>query len=194
VFSKLVHRGEVVVAVRGEHVRLDDGARGDNPHQLAFDDALGLLGIFDLVADRDLVPGLDQLGDIAVGGVKRHPTHGNALTLGQGDIEHAACLLGILEKHFIEIAQAEHENGFAGDLVLDRPVLAHHWCRIGSAWGFGQGSTSGNHSNDFDPIAFVDPDFGKAISTHSLFVDLDHDDSWIQALFGEQVKDALASP
>ena len=71
-------------AARVQEAVLGQGARRDHPHHVAADDRLvaalpASAGIFHLLADRDLEPGADQLGQIGLGGVNRHARHGDRL-------------------------------------------------------------------------------------------------------------------
>ena len=63
---------EEVVALLVEHGVGKRSARGDDLDYITLDYALGLFGIFDLLADGDLAPELDEFGQIAFHGVVRH--------------------------------------------------------------------------------------------------------------------------
>ena len=77
-FARPAQAGEKVVAVGFENVFFEDRAGRDDPRDLAADDAVRGRGVLHLVADGDLLAGLDQLGEIEVDGVIRHAAHGHA--------------------------------------------------------------------------------------------------------------------
>ena len=59
----------------------------------------------------------------------RHAAHRNGrafflVARGQGDFEFARRSDGVLHEEFVEVAQAEHQQG-VGDLLLDGVVLPH---------------------------------------------------------------------
>jgi hypothetical protein len=70
---------EVVVLARGELLGVGDEPRRDDAHHLPRDDALDLRGVAHLLAERDLAPEREQLGDVAVRGVVRDAGHGDAV-------------------------------------------------------------------------------------------------------------------
>ena len=96
-----------------------------------FNHSLGLFGVLHLVAEGDRAPGPDAAGHIGVHGANRHPRHWNAVILvdriagGHRDAQQFPRLKGILEKHLIEIAHPEEEQGIAA-LGLGFEILAEH--------------------------------------------------------------------
>ena len=121
-----VEPGEIVGARGLEHRIGQHGAGGDDAGDLALDDALGLGGIFHLVAEGDLLAGAQELGQVEVDGVVGDAAHRRALPLGERDAEDFRGDDGILEKHLVEVAQAEEQNGVGGDFRLGAAVLRHH--------------------------------------------------------------------
>ena len=77
-------RAEVVVLILGQHTRFDDGARRDDPDDIPLDDALGERGVFDLLADRNLVALGDEPGCVGFVGVIGHAAHRGALLPAAG--------------------------------------------------------------------------------------------------------------
>jgi hypothetical protein len=68
--------GGQVVRQRGRQgLGLEHGARGDDPGDLAPDESLRLPGVFDLVADGHAIPRGDELGNVSLDRVMRHPAH-----------------------------------------------------------------------------------------------------------------------
>ena len=115
---------------RVEVVRVEQRARRDHAHDLAPDDALGLPGILDLLADRDAVALAHEPGEVAVDGVKRHAAHRNRpagrvlRSRGQRQVERARRDQRVLEEHLVEVAHAKEHDGVA-ILPLGVVVLAH---------------------------------------------------------------------
>ncbi len=75
-WARDVEGGEVVVAFRRQR-RVNCGSGGEDPGDFAADDLLGELGIFHLLADGDPVALAQQAGEVIVGGVVGHATHGH---------------------------------------------------------------------------------------------------------------------
>ena len=122
-------RGEVVVVAAFEERVLGDGAGSHDAGDVAVDEALGFAGVLDLVADGDLVAGLDEALDVGVDGVVRHAGHGDGLVAfaagGEGEAEDARGGLGVVVEHLVEVPHAE-EQDHARVLGFDLQVLAHH--------------------------------------------------------------------
>ena len=101
------------------------GAGRDDAGELALDEFAGL-GRLHLVADGDLDALIEQLLDVAVGGVKGDAGHGHAVAVGQGDAEQLGALFGVLFEDLVEIAEAEHEQRIVRKLGTDLVPLLHH--------------------------------------------------------------------
>ena len=91
------------------------GARADDLHHLALDQALGLGGILHLLADGHGQPGLEQAGQVGVEGVVGHAGQGHrvvalGVAAGQGHAGHRGQGLGVLEEGLVEIAHAEQQQ------------------------------------------------------------------------------------
>ena len=102
-------------------------AGAEDLRDVALDELAGL-GLFDLIADGDFLALPEQLADITFGGVVRDATHRRAVASGEREIEQAGRGLGVVKKHFVEIAEPEQQQRVAGNLGLDAPVLLHHRC------------------------------------------------------------------
>ena len=127
---------EEVVALLVEHGVGERSARGDDLDYIALDYALGLFGIFDLLADGDLAPELDEFGQIAFHGVMGHAGEGQVAGFaggarGQGEAQQARGLFGVVAEHLVEVAHAEEENR-VGVLTLKVHVLLHRRREFGS--------------------------------------------------------------
>ena len=125
-----VETGDIVVPVVLEHTALDDGAGGDHPHDLPFDQPLGQGGVLGLLADSHLVPLGDQAGHIGLVAVEGHAAHGGALLLaallaGQGQVQFPGGRDGVVVEHLVKIADAVKED-LVFMLLFDLQVLFHH--------------------------------------------------------------------
>ncbi len=117
--------GDEIVALRLELAGVEDAAGREDLRDLAPHD-LTRLRCFHLVANGHTPPGLEQLGDVALGRVVGHAAHGRALALGQREVEQARALLGVGEEHLVEIAEPEEQEGVGRDLALEPMILLHH--------------------------------------------------------------------
>ena len=120
---------QVVWLAGGQEVRLDQRARCEHAHDLASHEALGGLRIFDLIADGHRTAGLQEPGDIAGGGMigdaaQRHLIGLVLVPRGQRDLEQARTCDRVLVEHFVEVPDAEEEDGVR-ILLLDLAVLPH---------------------------------------------------------------------
>ena len=112
--------GEVIVPARVEQAVLGQGAGRDDPHDGALDRPLvaaaARLGrVLDLLADRDLEAGADQLREIAVGGMHRHAAHRDVgavvlAALGQRDVERRRRRHRVVEEQLVEIPHAKEQQ------------------------------------------------------------------------------------
>ena len=71
------HRGQVVVGLVVQQRRLDDRARSHYADDPALDQPFGRRRVAQLLADRDLVPLLDELRQVGFQGHRRHPGQGH---------------------------------------------------------------------------------------------------------------------
>ena len=114
----------VEVAGVGERARRHDA------RHFATDEALGLLRILDLLADRDAKALAHQPREIAVGGVVGQAAHRDGAAAGvlgarrQRELEHARGGQRVLVEHLVEVAHAEEHDRVAV-LPLDVEVLPH---------------------------------------------------------------------
>ncbi len=79
--------GDVVVFLLLEELRLDEGARRDDPDDLALDEPFDRFGVFGLLGYGDLVAARDELVDILVGCVEGDAAHRDSLPLRQSEAE-----------------------------------------------------------------------------------------------------------
>ena len=124
-----------LVAIDGGGVGVDPGVeqrpfghgpRGDDPGDLALDDALGQLRVLHLVGDGHLEPRSHQFGQVAFEGVVGEPAHGDPLTFGHDQIQRGADLFRVFEELLVEVPQPEEQDRVGRDGGLGLPVLAHH--------------------------------------------------------------------
>ena len=122
-------RGEVVVVLALEQRVLGHGAGRDHARHVAVHQPLGLARVLDLVAEGDLVSGLDEALDVGVHGMVRHAGHRDGLfalaARGQRQAEQPRGEHRVVVEHLVEIPEAEEQER-AGILRLDLLVLPHH--------------------------------------------------------------------
>jgi hypothetical protein len=120
-----------------EHRRVGDGAGSHDAGHVAVDQAASAFRRADLLADRDLVAGIDEAGDVCLRGVVGNPRHGYPRALshfaaGKDDIEDRGRGFSIGIEGFVEVAEAKEENG-VGKTAFDLKVLAAHGGQGGQA-------------------------------------------------------------
>ena len=116
-------RRQVIVAGVVEQALVHDRSRRDH-----LDDApLGetARGKSYLFADRHLAAGSQQLRQIGLRCVMRHPAHRHAIALGQSDVEDRRRLFGVLGEHLVEVAEPK-EKDRPRLRRLQTKVLPHH--------------------------------------------------------------------
>lgn len=127
--------GEVVVAVFLES-EIIERAGAEDAGDFAADELAG--GDFaDLVANGDAFAGFDEFGHVGAGAVVGDAAHGDVAAFGEGDVEEGRGLAGVVEEHFVEVAEAEEEEGVGGKLAADVLVLAHHGGELRGGHGGG---------------------------------------------------------
>ena len=136
--------------VRGpvQVLRVGERPGGDDAHHLSPHELLALARRLHLLAHRHLASGADQPGDIAVGRVMGNARHGDGplplLARGEGDLEQARALVGVLEEELVKVAEAEEEE-VVGVTLLELPVLQHHWGQRGGQRGRQRRRQPGRH-------------------------------------------------
>ncbi len=121
-------RGEEIILLRS-HLRVDGGAGGEHPRDLAPHQLGRQLWIFHLVANRHLVALADELGNIALGGVVGNAAHGNGNAFflvagGERNLQLTRRHYRVVEKQLVKISHAKEQQR-ARVLFLDRGVLPH---------------------------------------------------------------------
>ena len=127
--------GEEVVAAGFEKGILGQGARSDQPHDVAFHHRFrtalpGFGGVFQLFGDGDAEALADQGEEVAFGSMDRNAAHGDGVAkvepaFGEGDVEGGGGGNGVVEEHLVEVAHPVEEER-AGVLGLDLQILRHH--------------------------------------------------------------------
>ncbi len=118
-------RGDAIRAGVFEEVLVDERARRDHASDGAIDDALRVLGILDLVGDRDAEALLDEPAQVLLGGVMGHARHRHAGgALGEGDAESLVAADGVLAEELVEVAHPEEEQA-ARVRLLEASELPH---------------------------------------------------------------------
>jgi hypothetical protein len=124
-FSRLVNRGEEIIAFRRQHAFVEVGARAEDLGDFAFDQLAGPRFLH-LIANGDLASGPEQSADVGIGGMERNAAHGHGAAAGEGDIKQLRAGLGVFEEHFVEVTQPEQQQRVFGQFVLDATILRHH--------------------------------------------------------------------
>ena len=129
----LVKREEKIVRLLLQDRLFYHRARRDNADHHTPHNALGLLWILHLLADRHFVARFDQFRQIAINAVVRNTSQWNcpirAKTFPrQRNVEHMGRYLRVLIEHFVEITQTKHQN-IGGVLGLDLIILSKKWSR-----------------------------------------------------------------
>ncbi|MCY1414555.1 hypothetical protein D9M71_300080 [compost metagenome] len=143
------HGGQQVVAALVEKCFVADRAGSDDSHHLALHRPLAGRRVTDLLADHHRLAELDQLGQVALGGVEGDTGHRDGVACrlparGQGDVEQLGGFLRVFVEEFVEVAHAV-EHQLIRVLVLQPEVLLHHGC-VGGEVALGHcGWRSGFH-------------------------------------------------
>ena len=137
-----IHGHEQAVALGVEQVRIGHRARRHDALHLALDRALAGRRIADLLADRDRLAELHQLGEIPFDGVVRHARHrnrraGRRAARGERDVEELRRAFRVVVEELVEVAHPV-EQELVRMLRLRAEVLLHHRrvLRCRSARGF----------------------------------------------------------
>ena len=127
------------MAVSGiEQGLVGQGSRGDHPDDVALDQSLGQLRVFELLADRRAEAGLDDLGQVRFERRVGEAGHRHGLIAlvpiagGQGDSQQGRGPLGILAEQLVEVSHPEEQQG-VGIAGLELAILLHHRCQRGLA-------------------------------------------------------------
>ena len=110
---------------------LSQSSSRDDPNNFSFDDAFGQLRIFDLLADRDPNPCLDQLGQVCVErrvGESGHLAGVGAFVFVAGSDCEAKQLVspvGVVTEHLVKVAHPEEQERFRIS-ILQLMILPHH--------------------------------------------------------------------
>src|SRR5690554_6193312 len=123
--------GEVTFSARIEQLFFETEARRDDPDDLARHDPTDGARIGHLLAERDLMPKLRELLDVARDRMMRNACHGDRLIVWplaatrQGDLEKGRCDHRIVEEELVEIAQPK-ENERVGISIFRPEKLLHN--------------------------------------------------------------------
>ena len=149
-------RGQEVLLLAVEQAGIADRARGDHPGHLAADEPLGLGRVLDLVADRHLEPGREQLGEIGLQRVVGHAAHRRLVlaapvwravswTSRMGAARRAS------SKNISKKSPMRYSRMASGCCRLDLQVLAQHGGQ--SAEGEARDGGGGRHGKGVYPEA-----------------------------------------
>ena len=110
--------------------RVLEGSGTNDPGDLAADE-LSRLDLAHLLAQRDAAPGGQQFLHVAARGVIRNAAHRHLTALRQGDVQDRRGLLGIVEKHLVEVPEPEKQEGPWRTVTPQGVILLHHRCCFG---------------------------------------------------------------
>ena len=131
---RAMEREEEVVRGPVQELRVGDGARRDDAHDLAPHQLLALGGRLHLLAHGDLLARADEARDVAVGGVVRDPRHRDRplalLARRERELQQAGRGVRVLEEQLVEISEAEQQQ-IVRVALLELPVLQHHRSQLG---------------------------------------------------------------
>ena len=116
---------QVVVGAARQIGGVGQRARRDHADDVPLEQLLTLAGRLQLLADGDLLTGLDQARDVAVGRVVRDAGHRRALPRGQRDRQQTRAELGVLAEQLVEVAQPEQQQVVRVP-PLELAILLHH--------------------------------------------------------------------
>ncbi len=125
-------RREEIIFAGVEDRAVSRGTRSDDPHHFAAHEFLARTWLFHLIADGDFEAGANQARDVAFGSVVRNAAHGNRLALftvarRERNLKLARRDDGVFVEKFVEIAQAEEQQGVRV-ARLDGVILLHQRC------------------------------------------------------------------
>ena len=124
-----VNGAEVVIRAALQHVVVHAHAGRDELRDAALHQALGFLGVFELVADGHALAGAHQLGQVGIERMVREAGQGHFAAaarapLRQRDVENAAGRDGIFAEGLVKITHPKQQHR-ARMLLLELVVLLH---------------------------------------------------------------------
>ena len=122
--------GEEVGAACVEQIEIVNRACADDLGNLALNN-LSRRRSRRLLGDGDPLARLNELVDVDLCRVMGHTAHRDAVPLGQGDVEDGGRDLGVLKEHFVEVAEAKHQQHVLRQIPPHGEVLPHHWSAAG---------------------------------------------------------------
>ena len=109
-----VNRRDIVVIFFGKKAVLDNRARSDDAHDVAVElfSFLRFFGSVELLANRNLKAAVDKFFNVIIDRMIRHAAHRRALfkpavAPGKRQVQKIGRGYGVVEKHFVKIAEAE---------------------------------------------------------------------------------------
>ena len=120
------YRDEVVVDAGIEDIFIEHRARRCHADNLPFDQPFGVLGVFHLLADGDLVALLEEAIDVRVATTNGDACHRMPAARCQDHIKFCGDRLGIIKECLVEVAEVKKQNR-RGVLRFQSPILLHHW-------------------------------------------------------------------
>ena len=120
-----INGGEEIIPLRREQAFVEVRAGRKDLRDLAFDELAGAR-LLHLIAHGDLAARAEDARDVAVERVVRDAAHRHRAALGERDVEELRAGDRVLEKHLVEITEAEEQQRVLGQLAFDAAILRHH--------------------------------------------------------------------
>ena len=135
--ARKVDRADVIAALLLQHGAVGHGSGRDDADDVPLDQPFGQGGVFHLLADGDLIPLLNEFGNVSLSAVIGHPAHGGAFVRvlnvavprRQRQVQLTRGCHGVFIEHLVKVAQAEEEEA-VGMLLFDFLILPLHWRQL----------------------------------------------------------------
>jgi len=124
-FSVRINRREKIISLGDEHPLVEMRAGRKDLRDLTIHQ-FSWTRVFGLIADGHLASGFENARDVAVCRVMRQTAHRDAVAGGEREVQQLRAGLRVLEKHLIEIAEAEEQQRVLRQFAFDAAILRHH--------------------------------------------------------------------
>ena len=120
-----VNRAQVIRPFQFQQVEIADRSRADDLCDVTRNN-FARLRLARLIADGHAPSGLDQLGNVTLGGMVRHAAHRHLVPLGQRHVEQRRRLLRVLKKQFVKITEPKEQQRIGRNTFPQPLILLHH--------------------------------------------------------------------
>ncbi len=133
-FLIYIYGSQIIVGPFIEHKIFNNRPGADDTDNFAFDNAGGLLRVFNLLAYGHFITAADETRQVIIDGVIRDPAHRDlllpAVTGSQYDFQFPCSQYRIFKEHFVKITQSEKQDCILM-IGFDFQVLFDHGCEFG---------------------------------------------------------------